>query len=143
MTLPKPLTQRELRLWHAWERFSETVLSQVGHDVTEATGLSAADYGVLSRLVDLGNGQLRQRELALAMGWDKSRISHQLTRMQGRKLLTRSKTPEEGSRVVITAAGRRAIDRARPVHALAVRRHLIERLTSDQASVILELSALV
>jgi DNA-binding MarR family transcriptional regulator len=120
---------------------SEAVLSQVGHDVTEATGLSAADYSVLSRLVDLGNGQLRQRELAFAMGWDKSRISHQLTRMQGRSLLTRSKTPEGGSQVVITPAGRKALDRARPVHALAVRRHLIERLTSEQAAAILELSS--
>jgi DNA-binding MarR family transcriptional regulator len=119
---------------------SESVLSQVGHDVTEATGLSAADYGVLSRLIDLGNGQLRQRELAFAMGWDKSRISHQLTRMQGRSLLTRSKTAEDGSQVVITAAGRKALDRARPVHALAVRRHLIERLTSEQAAAILGLS---
>jgi DNA-binding MarR family transcriptional regulator len=119
---------------------SESVLSQVGHDVTEATGLSAADYGVLSRLIDLGNGQLRQRELAFAMGWDKSRISHQLTRMQGRSLLTRSKTAEDGSQVVITPAGRKALDRARPVHALAVRRHLIERLTSEQAAAILGLS---
>ena len=119
---------------------SETVLSQVGHDVTEATGLSAADYGVLSRLIDLGSGQLRQRELAFAMGWDKSRISHQLTRMQGRSLLTRSKTVEDGSQVVITPAGRKALDRARPVHALAVRRHLISRLTSEQAAAILELS---
>jgi DNA-binding MarR family transcriptional regulator len=119
---------------------SEAVLSQVGHDVTEATGLSSADYGVLSRLIDLGNGQLRQRELAFAMGWDKSRISHQLTRMQGRSLLTRSKTAEDGSQVVITPAGRKALDRARPVHALAVRRHLIERLTSEQAAAILGLS---
>jgi DNA-binding MarR family transcriptional regulator len=134
---PKPLTPRELRLWHAWERFSEAILSQIGHDVTEATGLSAADYAVLSRLVDLGSGQLRQRELALAMGWDKSRISHQLTRMQSRNLLTRSKTVESGSQVVITAAGRKALDRARPVHALAVRRHLIERLTPEQVTLIL------
>ncbi len=136
----KPLTPRELRLWHAWERFSETVFSQVGHDVAEATGLSAADYGVLSRLIDLGNGQLRQRELAIAMGWDKSRISHQLTRMQARNLLTRSKTPEGGSRVVISPAGRKAVDRARPVHAVAVRRHLTERLTSEQAAAILALA---
>jgi DNA-binding MarR family transcriptional regulator len=140
VTPSKPLTTRELRLWHAWESFSEAVISRVGHDVTQATGLSAADYGVLSRLIDLGNGQLRQRELAVAMGWDKSRISHQLTRMQGRKLLTRSKTAENGSRVAISPAGRKAVDRARPVHALAVRRHLIERLTSEQAAAILGLA---
>ena len=140
MAASKSLTARELRLWHAWERVSESVLSQVGHDVTEATGLSAADFGVLSRLADLGGGQLRQRELALALGWDKSRISHQLTRMQGRNLLTRSKTAENASRVAITPAGRKVLEHARPVHALAVRRYLIERLTAEQAAAILGLA---
>lgn len=134
------LTRRELGLWHAWQTVSEGVLSRVAHDVMEATGLSAADYGVLSRLIELGNGQLRQRELATALGWDKSRISHQLTRMQERNLLTRSKTAETGSRVALTPHGREAFERARPIHAEAVRRHLLERLTPEQAATILRLA---
>ncbi|HTJ25507.1 MAG TPA: MarR family transcriptional regulator [Candidatus Limnocylindria bacterium] len=134
------LTARELRLWHAWLQISEAVTSQVARDVAEASGLSAADYGILERLVEIGNGRLRQRELAAALNWDKSRISHQLTRMQERDLLTRSKTTQDGSQVAITRLGRDALERARPIHAQAVRRHLIKRLTPEQAATILTLA---
>jgi DNA-binding MarR family transcriptional regulator len=133
----KPLTPREIRLWSAWLAFSEAVASNVGRDVAEATGLSAADHRILECLVEHGEGRLRQRELAQAIGWDKSRISHQLTRMQERGLLTRSKTAEHGSRVAISAVGRDLLESARPVHANAVRRHLIGRLTPAQISAIL------
>jgi DNA-binding MarR family transcriptional regulator len=140
MARSKNLTAGELRLWHAWLQISEAVTSQVARDVAEASGLSGADYGILVGLVEIGNGRLRQRELALALNWDKSRISHQLTRMQERNLLTRSKTTEDGSQVAITRLGRDALDRARPIHAQAVRRHLIERLTPEQAATILTLA---
>jgi DNA-binding MarR family transcriptional regulator len=139
MARSKNLTARELRLWHAWLQMSETVTAQVARDVVEASGLSAADYAILERLVEVGNGRLRQRELAAALNWDKSRISHQLTRMQERNLLTRSKTTQEGSQVAITRQGRDALESARPIHAQAVRRYLIERLTSEQAAAILTL----
>jgi DNA-binding MarR family transcriptional regulator len=133
----KPLTPREIRLWNAWELFTEAVSSRISREVAEATGLSAADYRVLSCLVDRGGGQLRQRELATALAWDKSRISHQLTRMQERNLLKRTKTAERGSNVAITTAGRTALESARPIHAHSVRRYLIERLTPAQVAAIL------
>jgi len=140
MARPTALTPQEVRLWQAWLKISEAVTSQVARDVAEASGLSAADYGILARLIEIGNGRLRQRELATALNWDKSRISHQLTRMQERKLLTRSKTTQDGSQVAITRLGRDALARARPIHAQAVRRHLIERLTPEQAATILILA---
>jgi DNA-binding MarR family transcriptional regulator len=134
------LTTRETQLWQAWLKMSEAVTSQVARDVAEGSGLSAADYAILERLTEIGNGRLRQRELALALNWDKSRISHQLTRMQERNLLTRSKTIEDGSQVAITRAGREALEQARPIHAQAVRRHLIARLTPEHAATILTLA---
>jgi DNA-binding MarR family transcriptional regulator len=135
MTATKPLTAREIRLWNAWEIFTQAVSSRISREVADATGLSAADYRVLSFLVD--RGQVRQRELASALAWDKSRISHQLTRMQERDLLKRTKTAERGSNVAITAAGRAALESARPVHARSVRRYLIDRLTPAQVGAIL------
>ena len=141
MPSTKPLTRQERELWHAWKQFSEGILARVAHEVLEATGLSGADYAVLSTLMEEGNaGRLRQRELAALLNWDKSRISHQLDRMYERKLLNRSKTAEQGSRVELTSHGREAFARARPIYAQAVRRHLIERLTPEQTTAILALT---
>ena len=125
------LTDDETALWTAWKRATETVRTRVADDISAATGLSDPDFGVLTRLLDLGGGELRQNELAASMGWHRSRLSHQLTRMQDRDLLTR--TPAgPGVLVTITPRGRAAADQARPVHAEAVRRHLADRVPPDQ-----------
>jgi DNA-binding MarR family transcriptional regulator len=128
----------ELALWHAFKRAGESVRAAVGAEITRATGLSDADYGILTRLDDAG-GRLRQQELADSMGWHRSRLSHQLTRMERRGQLGRS-AAGGAVEVVLTDAGRAAADAARPVHAAAVRRHLLDRLPRDRRG---ELAALL
>jgi len=66
----KPLSPRELRVWHAFMFMGEDVLGRVGRDIAQATGLSGPEFGVLSRLVALGKGEMRQQVLASAMAWD-------------------------------------------------------------------------
>src|ERR1700757_4017105 len=85
----KLLSSHELRVWHAFRLMHEDVLGRVGRDIAQATGLSGPEYAVLSRLAALGKGEMRQQELAKVMDWDKSRLSHQLTRMQERALIKR------------------------------------------------------
>ncbi len=124
------LTTEERALWTAWKHAGELVMARVGRDLTESTGLSGADFGVLSRLEDLGRGELRQQELADSMRWDKARLSHHLTRMEQRKLVVRRPVAAKGIRVTITAVGTRALHAARPVHAAAVRDHLLSKMTT-------------
>ncbi|OXM84788.1 MarR family winged helix-turn-helix transcriptional regulator [Paenibacillus rigui] len=102
--------------------------------MSEHTGLSEGDYGVLDRLVLLGEGSLRQQDLAESMDWDKSRLSHHLTRMEKRRLVTRK--PLETDRrvqVIITSVGKSALDNARPIVSKAIRKHFLDQLT-DTAS---------
>jgi DNA-binding MarR family transcriptional regulator len=72
------------------------------------------------------------------MLWSKSRLSHHLTRMQQRGLVTREDCPEDGrgAVVVLTDGGLRAIQAAAPDHVASVRRHLIDLLSSDQIAVL-------
>jgi DNA-binding MarR family transcriptional regulator len=138
----KPLSPQELRIWHAFKMMGEDVLERIGRDITEVTGLSGADFGVLSRLADLGKGQMRQQALAESLGWDKSRLSHHLTRMQQRQLIER----QEADRVVLvvlTAQGKTKLDEARPVHAESIRRNLLSRLSEQQTQTIVRVSNLL
>ena len=48
--------------------------------------MSAADYAVMVPLSEAPNGQLRTKDLGIALGWDRSRTSHQVTRMVKRGL---------------------------------------------------------
>lgn len=121
-----PLTEPEAELWLAWQAATEA-LSQVSAEVAAESGLSEPDLTVLTRLQDIGRGRLRQSELAAETGWHRSRLSHHLKRMQERGLVDRSEVPG-GVDVRLTTMGRAALHRARPVHADAVRRHLVQAL---------------
>lgn len=125
------LSRTELALWHAWKRAHAMVMSRIERELQADAGLSGADFGVLSRLVDLGNGELRQQALADAMQWDKSRLSHHLSRMSARGLLTRIRTAPKLVHVRISRRGRTALATGRRVHARAVRMHLLDRIERD------------
>lgn len=139
----KLLSPQELRVWHAFRLLHEDVLARVGRDLSEATGLSGAEFGVISRLAAIGKGQIRQQDLARIMGWDKSRLSHQLTRMSERGLIERRKTDPKSVLVVLTQLGRDRLEAARPVHAESVRRNLLSRLTQEQIDTIVRVSNLI
>ena len=139
----KGLSSRELRVWHAFLLMGEDVLSRVGRDIAQATGLSGPEFGVLSRLSAIGKGEMRQRALAKLMTWDKSRLSHQLTRMQQRGLVERRYANRNTVLVVLTQLGREKLEAAHPIHAESVRRNLLSRLTPEQVDTIVRVSNLL
>ena len=128
------LTAAELDLWHAWKLAAESVRTLVAADIMAETGLSDPDFGVLTRVVELGGGRMRQNQLAESMGYHRSRLSHHLSRMEQRGLVTREPA-DGGVDVIATASGAVAAAAARPVHAAAVRRHLLDPLAGcDRAA---------
>jgi DNA-binding MarR family transcriptional regulator len=139
----KPLSPQELRIWHAFKLMGEDVMERVGRDIAQATGLSGPDFGVLSRLAALGKGEMRQQALAESLGWDKSRLSHHLTRMQRKQLIERRDSDTRIVRVILTKQGKAKLDAARPVHATSVRRNLLSRLSEQQIETIVRVSNLL
>jgi DNA-binding MarR family transcriptional regulator len=139
----KLLSPHEFRVWHAFRLMHEDVLARVGRDIAQATGLSGPEFGVLSRLAACGKGEMRQQTLASMMSWDKSRLSHQLTRMQERALIERHRVDGKTVVVALTKLGREKLDVARPIHAASVRRNLLSRLTQEQIDTIVRVSNLL
>ena len=121
----------------------EDVLERVGRDISRATGLSGPEFGVLSRLAAFGQGEMRQQELAIVMGWEKSRLSHQLSRMEKRKLVERRAGDERATVVTLTRTGREKLESALPVRAESVRRNLLSRLSAEQIETIIRVSNLL
>jgi len=120
----KSLTPQELNIWRAFQDMGEEVRGRVGRDISEATGLSGPEFGVLSRLVGFGNGEMRQQELARVMKWEKSRLSHQLTRMEDRRLIKRE-TADGAVVIGLTKLGHQKLTEALPVRAESVKRHFL------------------
>jgi DNA-binding MarR family transcriptional regulator len=96
--------------------------------------LSYQDYLVLIGLTEQEDGRLRLFELGRNLGWEKSRLSHHIARMAQRGLVTKEACDADrrGFHVVVTPAGRRAIEAAAPGHVDAVRRLFVDRLSPKQ-----------
>jgi DNA-binding MarR family transcriptional regulator len=107
---------------------------ELARQLAADSGLSYPDYLVLVALTDRPDGRMRLFELAEALGWEKSRVSHQVTRMADRGLVAKEKCDSDrrGAFVVITTHGRREIEAAAPGHVEAVRRMFVDRLTPAQ-----------
>ncbi len=76
----------------------------------------------------------RPFQICEALNWEQSRLSHQLSRMQRRMLITRQECEADGrgAFVTLTEAGASAIESAAPGHVAAVRALIFDRLTQDQ-----------
>lgn len=100
-------------------------------------GISKAEFSVLVTLWRAGR-ELRVGELSESLDWDKSRVSHQLTRRENRGFVKRTQYGADGRRagISLTGEGRRAADNAIGVHAGNIRRHVLDSLAPDQAAVI-------
>ncbi|MCV7319304.1 MarR family winged helix-turn-helix transcriptional regulator [Mycolicibacterium confluentis] len=96
------------------------------------SGLSLADYDVLVALSDEDQG-MRVSDLAAQIGWERSRLSHQLRRMEERGLTERRPNAEDRrtTNVVLTATGRRAIVEAAPGHVDLVRTMFFDPLPEN------------
>ncbi|MEV7151068.1 MarR family transcriptional regulator [Streptomyces sp. NPDC093084] len=131
--LDEPLDDSEIVRWTAWKRANEAVLAAVAREVQDAAGLSAADFAVLSRVIENGGDHMPQQDLGALLDWKPARLSRQLSRMVERGLLRRE--DGHGRRVLITATdeGRTALAAARPAHARAVRRALFQRVGASDS----------
>lgn len=128
------LTDEQQRIWRNWLRLNRELSATLAREIATTSDLSMADFGVLVQLTDVADGRVRISELADNLGWERSRLSHQLKRMQTRGLVERFECVEDGrgSFVGITAAGREAIEEAAPGHVASVRRLVVDHLSPDE-----------
>ena len=130
---PHWLTDEEQQAWRATVQLSQLLLRQLDRDLT-AHGLNGRDYEILVELSEAPEHRLRMTDLADATSQSRSRLSHQITRMERRGLVRRDdcEGDKRGTFAVLTKAGFEAIERVAPYHVEQVRRHFIDRLTAEQ-----------
>lgn len=128
------LNPTEERVWRRYRRMVTLLEGRLATELAEATGLSMADYTVLSNLVEAEGRRFTVTALAEHMQWSQSRLSHQLRRMEERGLITRRRDETDGRNAVVelTRPGVRAIAAASPIHLSGVRKHMIDRLEPAQ-----------
>jgi len=124
-------------LWRRWLRLNAELPAVLHRELQADAGLSLSDFEVLVKLTDTPEGRVRVTDLARELKWERSRVSHHVTRMERRGLVERSECRDDGrgAWVVLTEQGRSAIERAAPGHAATVRRLIFDNLTPDELAV--------
>ena len=142
MAEPRWLDEREQRAWRSVREMHRRLGIALERRLLLDSGLSAADYQVLVPLSESAEGRLRARDLARGAGWEKSRLSHQMRRMEQRGLVAREDCPTDarGAYVRLTPQGRRAIEAAAPGHVDSVRRLLFDVLSPAEVDTLAALS---
>jgi DNA-binding MarR family transcriptional regulator len=132
------LDEREERAWRALQFMQMRLDAELARQLANESGLSYSDYLVLVALTDRAEARLRLFELGEILGWEKSRLSHQVGRMADRGLVKKEKCDSDrrGAFVVLTKQGRKAIDLAAPGHVGVVRRLFMDKLTPSELDVI-------
>jgi DNA-binding MarR family transcriptional regulator len=127
------LDDREQAAWRSVVAFMRALASGMEQQLA-AEGVSGADFQLLVPLSEGPAGGLRARDLGVAVGWDRSRLSHQLRRMQQRGLVSRGSCSDDARGIVvqITPAGRELVERVAPGHVAWVRQSIFEGLTAEQ-----------
>lgn len=127
------LTTEQQQVWRRWLAVNAALPAVLHRDLQES-GLSLPDFEVLVHLTDTAEGRLRVTDLADVLRWERSRLSHHVKRMEARALVRREECPEDkrGAFVVLTPAGRAAIQTAAPSHAATVREVVFGPLSPEE-----------
>ena len=130
-----------MRAWRAYVIASELLRKQLNRELQDRHGLALADYEVLVRLSEGDGGRMRMAQLAGEVASSKSRLSHQIGRMETAGLVQRVECGDDARGVFaeITPAGRDRLNETAPTHVAGVRAHLIDLLPSGEQSALAEI----
>ena len=127
-TAPVPaggwLDGEQQRAWLAYIRVQLRLAYEMNRQLLAESGMSLADYDVLTGLSVAEKGRMPVTVLAAQIGWERSRVSHHVRRMSGRGLVTcgLSAADRRVTEVTLTDRGRLALQEAAPGHVDLVRR---------------------
>lgn len=128
------LTAEEQASWRAWIAASTLLPDRLSRDLVDEAGMSLADYELLMYLSEAPGRRLRMSDLAAATLSSRSRLSHQVDRLEGAGLVSREPCPDDrrGAFAVLTDAGWDTVVQTAPMHVESVRLRLVDVLTPQE-----------
>ena len=124
------LTAEQEATWFAYMRVALRLNYEISRELQADSDMSHQDFHVLNALADSPGERLQLSDLAVRIGWERSRVSHQVLRMEARGLVERrpSSTDARATDAVLTPQGRDALHQAIPGHAALVKQMFFDGL---------------
>jgi DNA-binding MarR family transcriptional regulator len=134
---PRWLDDEEQATWRALLLATTLLHDRLDDDLQRGFGVAHGEYGILVRLNERG-GQMRMAQIADALAYSRSRVTHTIKRMEKAGWVERFDSPDDGRGVVarITEGGRQLLRDAAPLHVEGVRAHLFDLIGRDDVQVL-------
>ncbi len=120
--------------WRSWITAASVLPELLSRELQESFGLTITDYEILVRLSEAPDKQVRMSELATKTLLSRSRLSHQIDRLENRGLVTRQVCADDrrGQLCVMTNKGWETLVAAAPLHVAGVRKHFVDQLSDSE-----------
>ncbi|MEU3307249.1 MarR family winged helix-turn-helix transcriptional regulator [Nocardiopsis sp. NPDC055551] len=124
----------EQRVWRGFLRMNSSIYEELERDLRDRDGLTLTEYGILAHLSEMPDRRMRMRDLAETVIVSKSRLSHQIARLERDGHVRREACADDrrGFWAVLTETGAETLRAAAPGHATRVRSLVFDRLTPEQ-----------
>ena len=141
MTRREWLTATQQRTWLAYMQVYHRLEYEMNRQLQSDFGVSLSDYTVMNALSNEPGRRLQSSRLATRIGWERSRLSHQLRRMETRGLVERIASESDGraTDAKLTAQGWRLLQSAAPKHVAWVRNLFFSALDDASADQLADL----
>ena len=132
------LNEAEMAAWRSYIVATLRLRQRLHRELAERHDVSLTDYEVLVCLEMQDGYRMRMSELAVLMGSTKSRLSHQVGRLEDAGVVRRVRDPEDKRGVIteLTEEGKALLEKAAPTHVEGVREHLIDLLSPEEQATI-------
>ncbi|KUI25756.1 MarR family transcriptional regulator [Mycobacterium sp. IS-1742] len=134
------LTDEEQRTWRAYIAMQQILGRHLHQHLHREFDLSDSDFEILVNLSEADGGHMRPVDLGAATQWEKSRLSHHLSRMESRGLVRREPGGGRYPLVALTDDGRAALAACAPANAARVRELFIDVVGPDRLEVLREIA---
>ena len=135
----KGMRELDSDAWRAFHKIGTSLLPHLGRQITSHSGISGAEYVVLVALSELPVPSVNLNRLASGLGWEISRMSHQITRMEESGLVKKSKNLEDSRCFDVS----RLADSAIPLQSAEINHCFSNILTKQQMETLIEISEVV
>lgn len=128
------LEEDETAFWYSYMKVLLRVRYEMNRQLRQSSGISVSDYDVLVALTSDDGGRMRVSDLAVRVGWERSRLSHHVKRMRDRGLVVcdRSRDDLRSTEVTLSAEGRAVLAQAGPPHVAFLRSVFLDALSRTE-----------
>lgn len=139
------MKELDSRAWRAFHKIGTSLLPHLSRQITQHSGITAAEYVVLVSLSELPVPEISLNRLATNLGWEISRMSHQISRMDESGLVKKTRNSEDSRsfNVSITPQGRKVAESAIPLQSKEINHCFSDVLNKQQMETLIEISEVI